>query len=777
MADIKIIVDSSDVVTADNRIDQLGKSGAVAEKGIGKAARGMNQFGKVSAMGGKKMNTFNMQIQQGGYQLQDFVVQLQSGTSFFTAFGQQGSQFAGVFGPQGAVIGAVIAIGSAVGGMAYKMATGSKDVEALEDSLKSLETAVDDYAKASKDALDATKAANEEFGFTSDTLEGIIATMSLIAETKAFDQLGATINKLREEHLQGFQSDLENVADLLGLDGWFAELSSESTGFNALLKTMENDSRSIGERIQAGLSLKGIILEYGGSYGEMTDLQKAFFDDLIVSIENMEYLRGLQQGDRESAAKDKADKKAAADAEEERLKKLANLSAGRWSAFKAQHKTSFSWIADKKKAEEESEKDKAKRIANNWRAFTRQHKASLTFTATYKKEQEKLQAQIALGYKKSGGLAQALTNETNTYIESLVAGFEAAADLKDELGEAAFEAGRFAGIDMTKPVSDSAKEALLLAGRLGIAFETAIALKKLEAEGDSGNGAGYEAVSNELSLRLRTGMGFVPDPEPEKKGKTAKIDPLVQFQTQLDLEDKLLNVSEARQKVLQALGSDVVAKNPEIVAGMEAQITETNKLIALEEKRQGLIDSVTGSIENGMMAMIDGTMSVKDAFKSMAAEIIKELYRVLVVQQLVAAAKVALGFADGGAVTSSPRPPVRPQADGGVFTKVNAYASGGIVSSPTNFPMAGNQVGLMGEAGPEAIMPLKRGSNGKLGVQMEGGGGGDVININQSFNFQANGDDTVKKLIAQAAPKIADMAKASVIDSRRRGGSTKAAFG
>jgi phage-related minor tail protein len=91
--------------------------------------------------------------------------------------------------------------------------------------------------------------------------------------------------------------------------------------------------------------------------------------------------------------------------------------------------------------------------------------------------------------------------------------------------------------------------------------------------------------------------------------------------------------------------------------------------------------------------------------------------------------------------------------------------------------MSGGKTGLMGEAGPEAIMPLKRGSNGKLGVQMEGGGGGDVININQSFNFQANGDDSVKKLIAQAAPKIADMAKASVIESRRRGGSTKAAFG
>jgi len=82
----------------------------------------------------------------------------------------------------------------------------------------------------------------------------------------------------------------------------------------------------------------------------------------------------------------------------------------------------------------------------------------------------------------------------------------------------------------------------------------------------------------------------------------------------------------------------------------------------------------------------------------------------------------------------------------------------------------------MGEAGPEAIMPLKRGANGKLGVQMEGGGG-DTIVVNQSFNFQANGDDSVKRIIAQAAPQIAQMTKKSMIDDRRRGGQMKATFG
>ena len=135
MADIKIIVDSSDVVEAANDVKRLdgsvgsvGRTSKQTSKSISDTTRGMNQFGSVSKMGGKKLNTFNMQIQQGGYQLQDFAVQLQSGTSIFTAFGQQGSQFAGVFGPQGAVIGAVIAIGSAVGGMAYKMLTSGDEV-------------------------------------------------------------------------------------------------------------------------------------------------------------------------------------------------------------------------------------------------------------------------------------------------------------------------------------------------------------------------------------------------------------------------------------------------------------------------------------------------------------------------------------------------------------------------------------------------------------------------------------------------------------------------
>ncbi len=74
----------------------------------------------------------------------------------------------------------------------------------------------------------------------------------------------------------------------------------------------------------------------------------------------------------------------------------------------------------------------------------------------------------------------------------------------------------------------------------------------------------------------------------------------------------------------------------------------------------------------------------------------------------------ALGFKDGGAFSSG---------------RVRAFAKGGVVDGPTTFPMRG-ATGLMGEAGPEAIMPLTRGPDGKLGVAARGGAGSPQVTIN-----------------------------------------------
>lgn len=82
-------------------------------------------------------------------------------------------------------------------------------------------------------------------------------------------------------------------------------------------------------------------------------------------------------------------------------------------------------------------------------------------------------------------------------------------------------------------------------------------------------------------------------------------------------------------------------------------------------------------------------------------------------------------------------------AKGGAFNtggRLTAYAMGGIVNSPTNFMHAGGR-GLMGESGPEAIMPLTRLPNGDLGVTMAGGGqGGTFVNQPVSINVTVHSD-------------------------------------
>lgn len=113
--------------------------------------------------------------------------------------------------------------------------------------------------------------------------------------------------------------------------------------------------------------------------------------------------------------------------------------------------------------------------------------------------------------------------------------------------------------------------------------------------------------------------------------------------------------------------------------------------------------------------------------------------------------------------------PGLPNANGGVFSGPGIGAfSGSVVSSPTLFPFA-RGVGLMGEAGPEAILPLKRGSDGKLGVSA---GGGRVPNVVFNVRNEVSGAqvDQPKVSIGAAGEVIVDMAVRKVERKMAEGG-------
>ena len=118
-------------------------------------------------------------------------------------------------------------------------------------------------------------------------------------------------------------------------------------------------------------------------------------------------------------------------------------------------------------------------------------------------------------------------------------------------------------------------------------------------------------------------------------------------------------------------------------------------------------------------------------------------------------------------------------ANGGVMSGagISAY-SGSIVSSPTVFPFA-TGIGLMGEAGPEAVLPLKRNSQGKLGVTLENGGQskGNVYNI--SVNVENKSGESGSQFGEKAAVAIMrTIAKEEIASAKRPGNQlNKSRFG
>lgn len=138
------------------------------------------------------------------------------------------------------------------------------------------------------------------------------------------------------------------------------------------------------------------------------------------------------------------------------------------------------------------------------------------------------------------------------------------------------------------------------------------------------------------------------------------------------------------------------------------------------------VSTLSSSIGRGLRRAFDGLifdgMKLSDALSEVAQTISASAYSIAMrpVQNALGSA-IAEGV--NGLLSG-----LLPFANGAAFSqgRVMPFAKGGVVSSPVSFPMRGG-AGLMGEAGPEAILPLARGADGRLGVQA--GGGGRTVSV------------------------------------------------
>lgn len=175
-------------------------------------------------------------------------------------------------------------------------------------------------------------------------------------------------------------------------------------------------------------------------------------------------------------------------------------------------------------------------------------------------------------------------------------------------------------------------------------------------------------------------------------------------------------------------------------AGMNLDFSSDGGQIKEEEKMITTLAEAWKKVQDELAITIDLNESLATNFKRIASDIINQILQIYLTSKILS----ALGI--GGTPTAN--------AHGNIFNHgaIQKFANGGVFGSPVLFPMAGGKTGLLGEAGPEAIMPLGRTRQGDLGVKMS-------INVHNNsasvVSVEEDGKGSVDVYIDQVTADIA----------------------
>ena len=183
-------------------------------------------------------------------------------------------------------------------------------------------------------------------------------------------------------------------------------------------------------------------------------------------------------------------------------------------------------------------------------------------------------------------------------------------------------------------------------------------------------------------------------------------------------DDTFEGLEDGAERLNETLGATA-----KLVAGFDAELRRMRSALAATGKDVATLEK---GLSRGLRRAFDGVafdgMKLSDALSTVARSMVNTTYN---------AAMKPVSDHVGGLISQGVGSLVQgilPFADGAPFSqgRVMPFAQGGIVSTATGFGMRGG-MGLMGEAGPEAIMPLARGPDGKLGVKGGASGGTTVV--------------------------------------------------
>jgi|13_taG_2_1085334.scaffolds.fasta_scaffold07129_2 hypothetical protein len=220
-----------------------------------------------------------------------------------------------------------------------------------------------------------------------------------------------------------------------------------------------------------------------------------------------------------------------------------------------------------------------------------------------------------------------------------------------------------------------------------------------------------------------------------------------------EIADMLIPLMDgADLATLKTVGSIQLMAEQFLKVKANADIVKTevpNAFGLIKKDTDRLSQGIANSFGQSFKSVIQGTESIKDAFKNMAASIISQLIDVLIIQQLVG----TVGTGGKGTGTGL----------AGFFSRTGK-AIGGSVQSGSTY--------MVGERGPEMFIPN---SSGTIVPNNKMGGGAGVV-VNQTINVSTGVAQTVRTEIATLMPQIAEASKAAVLDAKQRGGNFSRAF-
>ena len=675
---------------------------------------------------GKGMRRMEILAQQAGYQIGDLAVQIQSGTNAAVAFGQQGSQLLGFFGPMGALAGAGLAITTGLVAPFFKAKDTAKKTE---DAFRKIGEALDELESVTFDdnlrggLLKTVKEIRGEF-------ESSLKIVKELAAEQLKTEIKTPLKSLREQFLE-YEKDkklayVEPDFNILG----FEDPERFLQAFE-LLNQIQGDTR---EELQKSVDAAAFWLQGSGLLNqEVKKLLKGYID-IVGTVESV------------SKAVDTAkDNEKTGISETEKLRrKLAKERADTMEDFyKRRRKASLDAAAAEKKAEEDalklyddkySKQDTINKLLFSEIKYGKDSAAYKTLQNSLQDEQLNKEIDSLKISETQKGILKQLVDEQRRLLNELDKEEEKRKRILKLTEEAASAYSKSRVVGIKADVFDPRGEAGITAVE---AMRAGVQVFDYGKGKDTKNTKGKTPAESMASIIK--GMEEQANLQRQIVGLSDQ---------EADRLQILYNLKEQNKTASGKMTEAELRRSAERIAAINAETAAMEKSL---ETTQGLAETIVNSFGDAFLSIIEGTESAKNAFRLMAQDILRGLYRILVVEQMVESIKQSFGGSGGTAGNFI----------GDLLSGLTSNEGGGYTGSG---PRSG---GLDGKGGFLAMLHPKE----TVIDHHKGQSGGQPIQV--VYNFQGG---VTEADLGRALPILVQRTKREVVDAVQRGGNVARVF-